>query len=266
MENERVRENEEVKSEMEKNEGGVVKVQGNVSTSQVTTLPGHNYNLQVKTSKEMMGLCEFIYNQGLAPSSFKNPQSVFLGLQVAMSFGFNEYGQAYKALGQMFVIGNSVKLYGDLPLGIVEKKSNLLKDITEYFLDKEGNKICLENKNLNSIPYCAVCEIIKVDREKKSFFLTKGDLENSGGVFNEKTGQWAFKTKVGVKTPWRDFPKKMWKYRVRREALLSCFPEVFYGHEVGGFQPDEKFVGQSSAPDENEDFKKDFIEGGENNE
>ena len=239
-----------------------VKNQGVALKEKAYVSPQNNYDLSTKKSSEILSLCDFIHKQRLAPTSFQTPQAIFLGLQVAMSFGFIEYGQAYKALGQMFVLGNSVKLFGDLPLGVVEKKGDILKEITEYFLDKEGKKICIENKNTNEIPNCAVCEIVKKDREKKSFFLTKTDLENSGGSFNEKTGQWSFKTTSGkLKTPWLQFPKKMWKYRVRREALLACFPEIFYGHEVGGYAPEEKVIDSPQESVETQAFNKDF-EGG----
>ena len=45
------------------------------------------------------------------------------------------------------VIRGVVRIWGDLPLGIV-RQSGKLKGMREYFLDKEGKEISEENRKL----------------------------------------------------------------------------------------------------------------------
>ena len=213
------------------------------------------------SSKDQKKIAQNLIDNKLAPASFKNAEEVFLAIHSLLSLGFKTFGQLYKGLTQCMVIRGVVRIWGDLPLGVV-RQSGKLKGMREYFLDKNGKEISEENKNLYENPLCAVCEASRVDDPEnvRKFYLTKQDLELSGGKMNDD-GSWSFKSgKYGNESDtWKKYPKIMWIRRCRRQMINEMFPECFYSVVIGDYS-DNQVIDITSHQSENKQIERDFKE------
>ena len=212
-------------------------------------------------------VAKWLFEKKLVPESFKTPQQVMLGIQTAISFGFNIFGQISKAINQMMVIKNGVTIYGDLPLAIVKERA-CVTHFKEYFIDKEYNKICIENKNLEADPIAAICEIGIDGSPPNTYPLTKKDLESAGGVYLGN-GCWKFtqtfySKKLGKKVtiekdPWKLHGKIMWIRRNRAFALKCEKPDLIYGTKIWEYDDIKEISEQEEKSEEiKSEFRKDF--------
>ena len=121
------------------------------------------------------------------------------------------------------VIKNVIQIWGELPLAII-RQTGELSYFKEYFVDKDGKEISIENKNFNEPPSCAVCEASrKGESQRKTFFLPKLDIDASG---------------VKDKDTWKKHLKTMWRRRCRKIMINDLFPDVMYGVKVYEYDGD----------------------------
>ena len=198
------------------------------------------------TSSKMLVFSEYLLRSGLVPTTFQNPGHVCMAVQVAISLGYKKYGDAIRAISNMYVYQNKVMLFGDLPLALV-KRSGKLEWIKEFFVDSEGKSISFENKNLEEFPSVAVCIVKRTDSSAPyEETITSHDLERSGivirdGMFNGGKGKFDV---------WSQHPKVMWKRRCRARALKSVFPDVLIGTELDVESGKAQVVHQQHEPEQ----------------
>ena len=162
-----------------------------------------------------------LYNHKLVPSSFTSPHAVLLAIQQAISFGFKSFGEVTRAISQMYVVHNVVRLWGDLPLAIL-RQSGKLGVFEEYFLNKDNKIICEKSGNILDAPVAAVCKMSRKGEEKVySFSLTKSELLDDKSIQNKDT--------------WKNHLRIMWQRRLRKHAINTVFPDVFYGVPVAEY-------------------------------
>ena len=163
--------------------------------------------------EEAYRLSTAFLKSGMVPARFKTAESVLVAIQMALELGL----KPLTALRSIAVIQGTPSFYGDLPLSLCYS-SGKLESIKEYFLDKEGKKICVENNNISDEAYAAVCVV-------KRF----GDVE-----FLESTFSLDDATRAGLfKNPvWKSYTKRMLKYRARSQALKDKFSDALNGISI----------------------------------
>ena len=182
----------------------------------------------VKNAKDLV---KYILEQKLAPATLSDEAALFMGVSTCIALGIDSFGKALSALKNMYVFDGKLHLFGELPLAIVES-SGLMDSIEEFFVDKEGNKICWKNKNLSARISAAVCIVKRKGGISNEFYLTEEDLVMSGGKRNPD-GSWIFMQGKRESFTWKKYPSGHWRLRLRRTALKSVFPDVLGGINLG---------------------------------
>ena len=182
-----------------------------------------------ETKENILRMADYMYKFDLLPDSFNTPAKAVMGIQTAVSFGYRTCGQILMATKFMYIVNKRIELFGELPLAIV-RASNELELIKEFFINKNYEEICLENKNLDDLELAAVCQIKRKGKSEKPFYITVKDLHRSGVIVNEDKTGWVFKK--GKTGTWTNYYKDHWKFRARRKALNSEFSDVLGGIHI----------------------------------
>jgi hypothetical protein len=165
-------------------------------------------------------LATMYVKSGMLPTRFKTPEAALTAIHFAKEHFPNT---PLTALRQIAVINGTPCLFGDLPLAIVQR-SRQYGGKTEYFLDDKGNKICVENNNMNSLPQAAVCltkRIIGLGHvDEHSTIFTMTDAKRAG-LLDSPT--------------WKKYPADMLRYRARGRNLKDQFADCLNGVGQGEF-------------------------------
>lgn len=151
---------------------------------------------------------------GFLPERYKQPNQVITAYQMAKELDI----PPLTALRQIAVINGTPSLYGDLPLALcLRRKAVKRTDIDEFYIDDKYEKICLENKNLSSKAYGAICRI-KTNGNYREFYFTLDDAKTAGLYPARSNSQ-----------PWAKYTRYMLKYRARSQALKDIAPDALNG-------------------------------------
>lgn len=170
------------------------------------------------TVEEQFRLATLYCKSGMLPSRFKTPEQVL----TAMHFAAEHFPKTVlTALRQIAIIEGTPAMFGDLPLAKA-MTSHKWAGKSEYFLDKEGNKICEENKNLGAEIWAAVC--------KTRRYINLANIEEHTTVFSvddaKRAGLWG-------RNVWAKYPQDMMKYKARSRNLKDHFPDALNGVAIG---------------------------------
>lgn len=179
--------------------------------------------LALHSLSDQLAFSQRLINEKMISDTFKTPQQVVIGMQYAISMGL----KPVLALKQMYVIKGRPCLYGDAPLALCMRE---VKDIEEFFLDKEQKRICVENKNLNAPVWAAVTRVWRKEQalvQEDSFSLE--DLARAG----------IDKGSNGKKDTWAKYERNMMRYKARSMALKVKFTDFLSG--IGIAEYDEDF-------------------------
>jgi len=155
------------------------------------------------------------------------------------------------SLRNIAVIKGTPSLFGELPLALVQKHPDFIS-IQEFTIDKDYNRICFENKNLNTEVFGGVCVLHRKGMEKpQSFAFTVEDATRAG--IN------APKTSTGQDTVWFKYPQIMYVRRARSMAIKSLFADAITGASIMEHDYSDAYdlrdVGPTKAFDEETDDK-----------
>ena len=157
----------------------------------------------------------------LAPNNLDTPSKILVGFEKAYALGFRSFGTAYGAVQQMYVINNSVHIYGDLPMAILIMTGKATHS-EDYLLDKDQNKICEENKNLLEDPHVAISKIHLTTGEILPGKFTIKQME-AEGLLTAKNREGRNKFPI-----WHKHTETMMMRRARAKAIKFRFPQIFF--------------------------------------
>jgi len=186
-----------------------------------------------RTMEEQIRVANMILAGGTLPKAFDTVAKVMTGMQYAIELGLNPI----TALRQMYFVHGAISIFGDQPLALVEAKG-LIAEHQEYLIDKDYNKICVENKNLHVQPWAAVCITKRKGREESLETYFTIDQAKEAGLY---------------KNTWLKFPGDMLIYRARSRNLKSNFPDALGGIAISEFDMNE----MPTARDVSENLPKD---------
>jgi hypothetical protein len=160
---------------------------------------------------------------GMLPARFKTPEQVL----TAMHFAMEHFpGAPLTALRQIAVIEGTPTMFGDLPLAKVMATGKMAYK-KEYFVDKDWKQISIENKNMGTEIFAAVCETGRIVGDNHmNTHVTTFSQEDA-----KKAGLWGRAT-------WAKYPGDMLRYKARGRNLKDQFPDALNGVSQGEFDHD----------------------------
>ncbi len=201
----------EVKTEEAK---AVVSTQGQVERSLIGL--DDKGLLAPKDQREAWRIAQIFLDSRAIPKQFVNVAQVFMARQFLLGHGLNpEIG-----IRQTTIINGTLSIWGDLPKALVER-SGLMESFDEYWIDKDYNKICLENKNLHLPAWASICITKRKGRDPitRTFNL---DQAKNAGLLNKDS-------------PWKTYPDRMLQMRARSHNLKDNFSDVLSGCAIGEY-------------------------------
>lgn len=170
---------------------------------------------------------ETVLKSGMVPKGYDTKEKIAIGMYYASELGL----PPLMSLRNISVINGVPTVWGDLPLAMVQARGGL-EFIDEYFLDKNGNKICEANKNLTQEVDVAICKVKRRGYELKEYFYTTADkLRNP----NHKNQAWVF------------YPTIMMLRKCRSLALKANFADILGGISIGEYDHDEIKIDEKTS-------------------
>jgi rubrerythrin len=174
--------------------------------------------LALRSMEDMWRFACAVKNSGLAPSSFQSPEQILIAIQSGAELGM----PPMRSLQSFCVINGAARLWGDTPLALV-RQSGLLEYIKET-IEGEGDEMA------------ATCETKrKDDPESKITQFSMKDAKLAGLL--DKKG-----------SVWKQYPKRMLKYRARSFNLRDNFPDCFGGATIAEEYADIETPTESPTP------------------
>ena len=167
--------------------------------------------LVTSTHTELLRYCAALIKGGGVPKRFETPEQVFSALMLVRELGLPD-----SAIRQVANIHGTPTVFGDLPLALVQKSTEL-STFKEVWFDKDYNEIKFSNKNLNAEVYGAVCFIARNNGEVQEFAWTLDDAKKAGMLPSSGS------------SPWAKYTKLMLRYKARSVALKSLFADKIQG-------------------------------------
>lgn len=166
-----------------------------------------------RTMADEIRVAEAYLVSKMAPRQFDTPAKVFIGLQYCKELGL----RPIVGLRQVALINGTPSIWGELPITLA-KQTGKLKKIIERIFTKDYTEINLFNKNLDAIPYIAVCNIETTEGNYERAFTW--DDAKKAGLLDKK------------ESIWLKYPKRMLQMRARGWALKDAIPEAYMGAAI----------------------------------
>jgi hypothetical protein len=161
-------------------------------------------------------LAEVLFKSGMIPKSYENPMQVMVAMQFAQELGL----MPFHGIRNIAMINGNPSIWGELPLALAIKTGKL-QSIEEFIFDKDYNKICFDNKNLNAEVYGAVTRIVHKEIGSFESTFTIDDAEKAGLLNRSPV--------------WKSYRKIMLQRRARSFALKALFPEAIAGLPIAEY-------------------------------
>jgi len=191
----------------DKKKDAVVKTSGGNPNSMVSMNQGGS-GIQINTLDDAMRLAKYVQESGLAPKGLEKPESIVIAMQCGFEIGL----KPMQALQSIAVINGRPTVWGDAALGLVRASGEL--EVFEEWYEGEGDK------------YGAYCKVRR-----------RGDTKDTVECF---TIEDAKRAKLwGKDGPWKQYPKRMLRYRNRNFILRDKFTDILKGLKLAEDVMDE---------------------------
>lgn len=167
-----------------------------------------------KDNVELMRVISIYMKGNSFPKSIDTPAKCITAWNLAVSL-CPEAPQ--RAISRMMYINDVLGIWGELPKSLAERTKELT-NFELFVVDKEYNKICLENKNLHVDPYAAICRIKRGKRTMNEYYFTVDEAEKAG-LLNKRG-------------PWQQYAKAMLCWRAQGQGLKFEFADALMGAEI----------------------------------
>ncbi len=174
--------------------------------------------IDARSLQQLNRACQYLASSGMLPKQFDTSAKVAVGFLMCKELGL----KSIISLRNIAVINGTPSLWGELPLAIV-RKSGKLKHFKEYCVDANYLEICIQNKNLGSDIFAAICEIQREGYEVKTFHYTKIDAQNNPN----SNGQ-----------VWKSYRSIMMKRKARALAIKDEFGDILGGCSIAEYDHD----------------------------
>lgn len=176
--------------------------------------------LVARDNTELVRMIQIMMKGQAFPKSLDTPEKIIAAWQVAASLKV----PPAVAIQNMAVIHGSVCIWGQLPKALAEATGEL-EDFRLVLIDVDQKQISLENKNLNSDVWAAVCQIKRKGRTTNEYVFSMKDAAQAG--LDKKAG------------PWKDYTKVMLSRRAIAHAIKFEFPDAVMGIGIAEYDLNE---------------------------
>jgi RecT family len=186
-------------------------------------------SLVARDHRELGSILNWISKGGGFPERFKtNEQRI-----AAYNLSHSLMGAQWQlALNNIAIIKGQMCIYGELPGTLAERT----REVTEkevYLIDSDYKRICIENMNLNSAPFAAVCKIQRKHRAKKEFTYSMEQAIAAGQYPPKKSGG-----DPNPDSPWNKHLKTMLMRKAMALAIKFEFPDALVGVPIAEYEHD----------------------------
>jgi hypothetical protein len=178
-----------------------------------------------KNQNELNLAARWAIHQKLAPATLikEGVEAVMTALALC-----HERNLPYSALQKMFYYKGNITVYGTLFMAMAENHPNY-GEKTEFWIDKDYKKICIENKNLGQ-EWAAVVGVKRKDWKEFTYTHFTLDEAKQAGLYPAM--KWDSGKKVeSPDSPWNKYTKDMLMWKARVRAYKSVYSESFEGLE-----------------------------------
>lgn len=179
------------------------------------TIGAGDRGLELLNMSDMWRFACAVFEGGLSPKGFNNPQAILVALQLGAEVGIPPMA----TLQNVCVINNRPSLFGDIPLALVRNCGHFDEEAFEEGFRGQGET------------FEAYCIVRRLPRGKP--------IERTFG--HRDAAQANLLNKEG---PWRGYPKRMMQMRARTWALRDAFPDVLKGVPIA----EEQYGSEPTAP------------------
>ena len=152
---------------------------------------------------------------GALPKWIKSATQALAASQFVRAYGL----EPLAGIQHLCEINGRYAFWGEAPLGVV-RRSGKLEYIDEHFLDKDYQKICVANKNLDAPIFTAVCILKRIDGKEKEF------------VFTDKEANLAIH---GLEPVWKAYRGTMMMRKCRAKGLKGEFGDILMGMPIAEY-------------------------------
>lgn len=192
------------------------------STALSTTDTG---TIALQSLSDQLKFGEILLAKKMVSSTFSTPGDVVIGIQYCKELKL----PVIAGLRLMYVVNNRPCLYSEGPLLLCQRTGEV-ESFEEFFVDSNGDRICVEKKNLTATVYAAVTRVKRRGQEGiQEDYFTKDDLAKA----KLDVG------KGGKKDVWEKWERLMMRYKARSMALKSKFADCIGG--IGIAEYDHSF-------------------------
>lgn len=165
--------------------------------------------LEPHSLTEMTRIADGLMKAGCLPKQLNSVPKVLMAMQFLRQLGLPDIA----CLPRLCIINGSYSLWGEGPKAICQPE---IEDFEEFLFDKDYNRICFANKNLNADAFGALC---RVKRKGIPTWVERAFTEPDA----KKAGL------LGKSGPWQEYRPRMYQMRARSWALKDGFADKLMG-------------------------------------
>ena len=161
-----------------------------------------------------------------------------------------QFGLPMKAMNEMGWIEGNLTVYGSLYWALCERHPEY-GEHEMFWLDKDQNRICSDNKNLNAEVWAAVIKVKKKGATIWNEYFFTLDEAKTAELYPPMKNEWVNKQKTGKKientnSPWWKYIKDMLMHKVKKRMGDANYSSALNGviyhedaleHLTGGDDP-----------------------------
>lgn len=194
----------------------------------------HNRLLAPTSAGELSRFLSLLADGGAFPDSFDTQPKRVAVYQMARSL----MGDRWQlALNHIATVKGRLTIYGELPRAIAEQTGEV-EEFRCFVIDDQYREIGLANKNLESFPYAAVCEVKRKGRSLKQYTYTLQEAKNAGQYPAMKFDKESRQKVLSPDSPWNKFTKIMLMRKAQAMAVKFEFPDALLGCPISEYEDD----------------------------
>lgn len=167
-------------------------------------------DILAETMDALLQKAQVMISTGFAPKIYKTAKELVGALLHCRQLGLPD-----TAVSKIYIIHGSPAAWGELPLAMA-KKAHDFGEFVEFFIDKDGKKICYDNGNIGTEVFGSVCRIKRKGCEEWSEYFFTREMAKKAGL---------------IKNTWHSYFEDLIRYKSRSRALKANFAEALHGLE-----------------------------------
>lgn len=164
-------------------------------------------DIHAETLDALLLKARVLMETGFAPKSYKTPKELVGALLHVRQLGLPD-----AAISKVYIVHGHPAAFGELPLAIAKRAPDF-GEMEEFFVDKEGKKIHLQQ---GMEIWGSVCRIKRKGMETWNEYFFTRDMAAKANL---------------IKNTWNSYFEDLLRYKARSRALKGNYPDALMGLE-----------------------------------